>query len=182
MEWSQRGNKTREIIISEEYIINPSTFLPEIDDEWRSGLEKAWRDELDDSIIQDANEARQQLLEEYTFVTPEGALEALGWQDTDEARAALLCHVKAGEVLAISDHGRQVFPAFQFKHGAVSPWVQAVYHKQQEQLEGKEPDPWDVLTYFSIPRDSLGGLALKDCIWKEGVTQKVERTIRDCVI
>lgn len=128
--------------------------------------------------LDEANEARAQLLDENRFLTTAGALRELSNKSGRYSRDELLVARRWGVILAVPDHGRWLYPDFQFKKGAVSPWVRIAHDQQRKWLEGGEVDPWDQLTYFCVKRQKLAGQALKDCLWEKGKSRIVQDIIR----
>lgn len=178
----------------------PEQFPPEIDSLWKDQIHEDYFGFPLDSVhelrisatelseedqmyremylesVRHANEARAQLLEENQFLTTAGAIEELDGGKGRFSREDVLIARRWGTILAVPDHKRWLYPIFQFNDGRISSLVGLLHDMQTKHLDGAEPDPWDLLTFFSVRRKLLGGLALKDCLWEKG-SAKISRYI-----
>lgn len=169
-------------------------FPPEIDAQWRNQIDRDFRESCSDGLsnsrspeyqmylgaIARANEARNQLLKENQFLTTEEAVKELG--GGEHASSITLAAVRRGSVLAVPDHGYHLYPTFQFDSNRVSPLVGLLHDVQMQRLDGEKPDPWDLLTFFSVRRKLLGGIALKDCLWQEKFAETSRYIIENALV
>lgn len=184
----------------------PEQFSPEIDSLWKDQIHEDYFGFPLDSIhelrisatklseedqiyremylksVQHANEARAQLLKENQFLTTAGAIEELGGGKGRFSREDVLIARRWGTILAVPDHKRWLYPNFQFNDGRVSSLVGLLHDIQAKHLDGAEPDPWDLLTFFSVRRKLLGGLALKDCLWEKGSAKTSRYIIENALL
>ena len=132
--------------------------------------------------INGANEARAVLLGEHQFLSTAEVVALLKESDTPLDRPELMVLRRWGRILAVPDHGRWLHPSFQFQSGVISPRVHEVHQALRLHREGLDPDPWVELTYWSINRGALGGLALKDVVWLENKRHDVDNVIRNATM
>jgi len=163
-------------------------FPSEIDAQWRNQIDRDFREGCPDGLsnsrspgyqmylraIARANEARNQ------FLTTEEAVKELG--GGEYASSITLAAVRRGSVLAVPDHGYHLYPTFQFDSNRVSPLVGLLHDVQMQRLDGEKPDPWDLLTFFSVRRKLLGGAALKDRLWKEKLADASQYIVENALV
>ncbi len=139
-----------------------SAMLPSLSEEDRV------RHELFQVAIKCANEARKFLITEHHFLSTAEAIAALEHGPISADREAFLVMRRWGIILAVPDHGRWLYPAFQFNDGRVSPYVRQVHEKLRDQAGGVTPDPWNELTFWTLYREHLSNRSLQQVIWRQG--------------
>lgn len=105
-------------------------------------------------------EARMNLLSKDIYLYTSGVAELLsqGPGEVVDADVATLRRWK--HLLAISDHGRWLYPLFQFEQGtpSVSPLIQEANDRF------RDSEPWEVLSWWFLPRISLQGESLASVV------------------
>lgn len=133
--------------------------------------------------IEGANDARLVLLSENDMLSTREALEVVGRAIHNGIdREEFMVLRRWGFVLAVHDHGRCLYPAFQFRNGVVSSRIQQVHRKFRTARGESDPNPWTELTFWSVRREVLGGKALKDVLWQESMRSQVNRVVQDACI
>lgn len=136
-------------------------------------------DELYDQAVADLTEARAVLLSENLFLSTREVVELLSNGATAMGRDWLLLLRRWGHVLAIPDHGRWLYPEFQFRDGVISPFVFALHTRLRENRRtGIDADAWIQLTFWSTPADELHGRAPKELLWNQRDAAALDRTVR----
>jgi hypothetical protein len=84
-----------------------------------------------------------------------------------------------GSILAVPDHGRLLFPTFQFhaRSTAPSPLIKYVHDTLSDGRQ-ESTDPWEALSYWDQPRVSLGGQAFKNILWEQGAKRQIKQDMR----
>lgn len=169
--------------------IHLTHFGKPIDAEHHSRMERG--DFSDDELVgkqiyerslKHANEARLNLLGENEFYSTRGVIAELGRIGVELDGPGVTVARRWGKILAVPNHHRWLYPTFQFREGVLSPKVAEVRRVHADRSQAGSPSPWTELAFFSVPRKSLGGLALKDCIWTESLKRNVDRVIAEAEI
>lgn len=138
------------------------------------------RDRLFKMHVDGANKVRRTLLEGNDFLDIAEVAELASGGRSDIPITQKLVHYvqERGSVLAVPDHGRLLFPTFQFHPRSMTPSPLVRYvHDELSDMEGEAADPWDVLSYWDQPRSTLGGQAFKNIIWNRGAKRQIKRDI-----
>ena len=138
--------------------------------------------ELFGAAVEAAEDARDALLRQHDFLSTREAIDALKSATVTLAREEFVVLRRWGFVLAVPDHGRWLYPAFQFRDGYVSRRVLHVHEKLSLQSGGQDPNPWVELTYWSVRRDALNGRCLADVLWQNRMNAPVDTVIANAPI
>lgn len=130
-----------------------------------------------DSAVAVAEAVRNTLLNEHDFLSTHEVCELLSSESAPLRREEVTVLRQWGMLLAVPDHGRWLYPEFQFHDGAVSPMVLQVHEKLRERIDGASPDPWVELDYWSTERNDLGGEPLQKMVWRENVSREIAHII-----
>lgn len=133
------------------------------------------------AAIESATAARQTLLAEHDFLSTREAIEAMAGSGAELKRQEFMVLRRWGFVLAVPDHGRWLYPEFQFRKGFVSPRIREV-HELLHTRRGHEPNPWSELDYWSAPRTSLRGMALYRTLWEERLRRNFDIVCERAVV
>lgn len=125
-----------------------------------------------------ANEVRAALLTEHSFYSTHGVVEEFEKSGLTIGRREIVVLRRWGRILALPDHDRWLYPRFQFNDGYVSPLVAESHALHRERSGGIDPSPWSELTFFTVRRDTLGGRALKDVLWRPEALDKARHVVR----
>lgn len=177
------------------------TFPDVIDDRWMNSIHRAMfgiaidpdhdrrmqhlsPEEAEDrslylSAVDLANKARASLLDDNSFLSTREAIGALDKSRFDLQRADFMVLRRWGYILAVPDHGRWLYPAFQFNGGSYSPHIYAVHDVLRSRRDGEPPNPWIELSFWSLRRDELEGRALKDVLWRQNQASAISHLIKN---
>jgi serine/threonine protein kinase len=105
-----------------------------------------------------ASRIRRAMLERDTYLHS-GEVAAQMSRNSTVAVADIAALRRWGDILAVADHGRWLYPAFQFDdHGLPRPEIAQVNRRFGED------DRWDVLSWWHLPLTDLGGGRLMEVI------------------
>jgi hypothetical protein len=139
-----------------------------------------WR-EIFASAVEGVNEARRVLLAENRFLSTQEAIGYLATKRLAIEREEFMVLRRWGNILAVPDHGRWLYPAFQFSRGTVSPYIKLVHDTLRDRYY-QDPNPWIELTFWGIERDPLNGRSLKDVLWQQRMRRQVRYVIANAQI
>lgn len=134
------------------------------------------------AAIETANRARDQLLHESRFISTREAISVLDGHGRNLGRDDFMILRRWGYILAVPDHGRWLYPDFQFAPGSFSPLIHRVHSALRKHRRGEDADPWVELSFWSTRREALGGAALKDVLWKDSMRNRIESVLAQAEI
>lgn len=168
-----------------------------IDDEWRSSLHESHfgypldldhekRMKAADSggvempgrveylaHIRELDAVRAELLNRTPMLHSESVVSIIRQSQADFSLSELQALRRWGDVLAVRDHGRWLYPAFQFDGNGVPFYA---IREVRSELN-YAPDRWTELAWWSSPRRSLGSRALADVLHTKSGRTAVARTL-----
>ena len=101
--------------------------------------------------------ARNELLQRDTYLYTAGVADLLTRSGLPTSEADVTILREWGYLLAVEDHGRRLYPAFQFDDSAMP---RRIIREVNHRFNGAEP--WDVLMWWRNPRISLEGASYAD--------------------
>jgi hypothetical protein len=112
--------------------------------------------------LNDLNRARLDLLKQDTYLYTAGVARLMSAEVEGESSAEVSLFRRWGTVLAVPDHGRWLYPAFQFDETG-QPYSEIA---EAHQVFG-EDNPWEVLSWWYLPLEILDGDSLATVIRTE---------------
>jgi hypothetical protein len=112
-------------------------------------------------------DARKGLIKRNSFMSTREVVDLLDAGYPPIGRDEMLVLRQWGQVLAVPDHGRWLYPTFQFRNGRVSPFIFDLHDRLRRNRNGQDADPWIELTFWSVERPDLEGQAVKDLLWRQ---------------
>lgn len=129
--------------------------------------------------IDGLGEARERLLDEHVFLSQKGAFKAMHAEPGLHYEEGVEQLRQKGAVLAVPDHGRLLYPIFQFIDGKTSLWVPKVHNKFRKRSGSETPSPWSELSFWSMRRDVLGGRALKSVVALDEYQEQIAYVVKN---
>jgi serine/threonine protein kinase len=119
------------------------------------------RDEFYDRHLHASAEIRRQLLEANDFLYTADVVSLLSQRTPGISAAEVTALRHWGRILAVPDHNRWLYPAFQFTaQGLVDPAI-ATVNDLLRHSSGVPEDEWSTLALWSLPQQALGGSSLR---------------------
>lgn len=129
--------------------------------------------------ISRASEVRDDLLRSNRWLTTAGVVHELRRRRITMGREELLLARRWGMILAIPDHGRWLYPEFQFREGLVSGWIKASHDRHRELRNGSPPNPWLELSFFESRSPLLDDRRIRDCLWHERDNRRMQHLLNE---
>lgn len=123
--------------------------------------------------VADVSEARANILSKDVYLHTAGVARLLSQAGTAVSGAEVAVLRRWGHILAVPDHGRWLYPNFQFDTTTFStpPLIEQVNDRLGES------SPWEILSWWHLPRPSLEGESLASIVHTPAGAEAVEQAL-----
>lgn len=135
------------------------------------------RDKLYDEHLAYSDEIRREILHKNEFLYTDDVVSLLSLKVPGAKPTEVATLRNSGMILAVPDHNRWLYPAFQFTgDGRVNPCVSEV-NRVLTHPNGIAEHEWSVLALWSLPQEAFGGVSLKDWLKEPGASVEAQRLL-----
>jgi hypothetical protein len=122
--------------------------------------------------VEQLSEARTNLLSKDTYLYTSGVAQLLSAADAAASSSEVAALRRWGHVIAVPDHGRWLYPLFQFDGLGNVPTEIEIANKLLDRST-----PWEILSWWHLPRRSLAGRSLAQVLHSEEGPSAVESAL-----